>query len=379
MALLIGAMTLGLILSLLALGVLISFRIFAFPDITVDGSFTLGAAVAATMLVAGVHPLLATGAAFLSGLAAGALTGVLHTKFKINGLLAGILVMTALYSINLRIMGKSNVPLLTDTTTLSTLAEQAATWVRGSDEDMTVFGWDIKVREGAMLALSLGAVVGIGAIVYGFFRSDLGTAMRATGDNPQMIRALGVSVDRMIILGLALSNGLVALSGSLLAQQFGFADVQMGIGMVVWGLASVILGESLVGTGHLGLTIVGVAMGSVLFRLLVAIALLWKLDPNDLKLITAVFVFAALVLPGMLSNVKKRSWRIAHSRASRRDEDVQRGYAVRGPRAPGSEPGGRGRLVRCRDRRQRVGQIDHAQRGGGLVLPGRRPHHAGQS
>lgn len=313
MALLIGAMTLGLILSLLALGVLISFRIFAFPDITVDGSFTLGAAVAATMLVAGYHPLLATGAAFLAGLAAGSVTAVLHTKFKINGLLAGILVMTALYSINLRIMGKSNVPLLTDTTTLATLAEEGAKRAFGEADDLTLLGWEVKAREASMLAFSLAMVAGVGVIVYGFFRSDLGTAMRATGDNPQMIRALGVSVDRMIILGLAISNGLVALSGAILAQQFGFADVQMGIGMVVWGLASVILGESLVGTGHLGLTIVGVAMGSVLFRLMVAIALLWKLDPNDLKLITAVFVFAALVLPGMLSNVKKRSWRIAHS------------------------------------------------------------------
>jgi putative ABC transport system permease protein len=147
----------------------------------------------------------------------------------------------------------------------------------------------------------------LGAVLYLFFRTNLGTAIRATGDNPQMIRALGVSVDFILILGLALSNGLIALSGAMLAQYQGFADVQMGIGMVVWGLASVIIGEALVGTTSLGLLITGAVMGSVLFRLLVAIALRWGLNPNDLKLITALFVFVALVGPQLLRRLKRRS------------------------------------------------------------------------
>jgi putative ABC transport system permease protein len=146
-----------------------------------------------------------------------------------------------------------------------------------------------------------------GLILYFFFRTNLGTAMRATGDNDQMIRALGVNADYMIVLGLALSNGLIGLAGALLAQYQGFADVQMGIGMVVLGLASVIIGEALVGSGSLGLSIAGAVMGSVLFRLLVAIALRWGLDPNDLKLITAVFVFLALVAPNFLNWLGKRS------------------------------------------------------------------------
>jgi putative ABC transport system permease protein len=144
----------------------------------------------------------------------------------------------------------------------------------------------------------------LGVVLYLFFRTNLGTAMRATGDNPQMIRALGVSVDFMLIFGLALSNGLIALAGSLLAQYQGFADVQMGIGMVVWGLASVIIGEALVGSTRVGLLITGAVMGSVLFRLLVAIALRWGLNPNDLKLITAAFVFVALVAPMLLRKLK---------------------------------------------------------------------------
>jgi putative ABC transport system permease protein len=296
MTLLIGALTIGLILSLLALGVFISFRVFAFPDITVDGSITLGAAVAATLLVRGVDPALATAAALAAGALAGSITGTLHTRFKIHGLLSGILVMTALYSVNLHIMGKSNVPLLS-ATTLVTRAEHAATWIVGGANSVNLLGWDVAARDVAALLGSFGAIVVAGAMLYIFFRTNLGTAMRATGDNDQMVRALGVADGTMITLGLALSNGLVALAGALLAQYQGFADVQMGIGMVVWGLASVIIGEALVGARQLGLIITGAIMGSVLFRLLVAIALRWGLNPNDLKLITAMFVFVALIVP----------------------------------------------------------------------------------
>jgi putative ABC transport system permease protein len=299
MTLLLGATTIGLILALLALGVYLSFRIFNFPDITADGSITLGASVTATLLVHHWPPWLATLAGFAAGMMAGTTTGVLHTKFKINGLLSGILVMTALYSVNLHVMGKSNMP-LSNEFTLATQVESAGKAVFRAENDLNIFGWAVGVRDAAMLLGMLGLVSFLGLVLYLFFRTNLGTAMRATGDNPQMIRALGVSVDFILILGLALSNGLIALAGSLLAQYQGFADVQMGIGMVVWGLASVIIGEALVGSHGLGLLVVGAVMGSVLFRLLVAIALRWGLSPNDLKLITAAFVFVALIAPATL-------------------------------------------------------------------------------
>ncbi len=306
MTLLIGSLTIGLILSLLAMGVFISFRIFDFADITADGSITLGAAVSAILIVKGINPALATSAGFCSGLLAGATTGVLHTKFKINSLLSGILVMTALYSANLHVMDKSNVPLLSQTT-LSTYAEDFGLKVFGGAENIIITGWHVGVRDISVL-IFMSVIIGlVGWILYLFFRTNLGTAMRATGDNNQMIRALGVNVGNMITLGLAFSNGLIALAGALLAQYQGFADVQMGIGMVVWGLASVIIGESLVGTRNLGLTITGAVMGSVIFRLMVAMALRWGLNPNDLKLITALFVFAALILPNLLGKLKKRN------------------------------------------------------------------------
>ena len=306
MSLLIGTFTIGFILSLLALGVFISFRIFAFPDITADGSITLGAAVAATLLAHGVNPPLASLAAFGAGLLAGACTGTLHTRFKINSLLSGILVMTALYSVNLHVMGRSNLPLLS-VNTLVTQAERIGMRFTGGATTLHLAGWEVSVRDAAVLCAIVLAVVLIGVLLYLFLRTNLGMAMRATGDNVQMIRALGVNDSTMIVFGLAISNGLVALSGALLAQYQGFADVGMGIGMVVWGLASVIIGEALVGTNQVGLTIIGAVMGSVLFRLMVAVALRWGLSPNDLKLITAVFVFFALIVPQFLRKSRMRS------------------------------------------------------------------------
>jgi putative ABC transport system permease protein len=306
MNLLIGATTIGLILALLAFGVYLSFRIFSFPDITADGSITLGAAVTAALLVHHYAPWEATLAGFIAGMLAGSITGILHTKFRINELLSGILVMTALYSVNLHVMGKSNVPLMNEPTLTSQAETLFATFFRGK-EDLDFFGWSVSVRDASTL-LGITAIVSlVGTALFLFFRTNLGTAMRATGDNAQMIRALGVSVDFILILGLAISNGLIALAGSLLAQYQGFADVQMGIGMVVWGLASVIIGEALVGAGSIGFVIIGAVMGSVLFRLLVAIALRWGLNPNDLKLITALFVFIALIAPSMLRKLRSVS------------------------------------------------------------------------
>jgi putative ABC transport system permease protein len=303
MTLLIGATTLGLILGLLALGVYVSFRIFNMPDITAEGSVTLGASVAAALMVSGHGAVISTAAGAVAGMIAGAVTGVLATKCNINKLLSGILVMTALYSINLHVMGKSNLPLLNEKT-LATRTEEFGKKIFGGATDLNIAGWDVGVRDASMLLCVLIFIIATCVLLYLFFRTNIGTAMRATGDNPQMICALGVSVDAVTIFGLAMSNGLIALSGALIAQYQGFADVQMGVGIVVLGLASVIIGEALVGTRAVGLLITGTIMGSVLFRLLVAIALRWGLNPNDLKLITAMFVFAALVMPDLLRRLR---------------------------------------------------------------------------
>lgn len=301
MSQLIAAVSMGLIYSLLALGVLISFRVLAFRDLTVEGTVTLGGAVAGILLVSGWNPWLATGMAFLAGAVAGSVTGILTTRFQINGLLAGILVMTALYSINLRVMGRSNLPLF-EKPTLVALVKHSA-----PDSEWQLGRWKVPVQEVAVTIACAGMIAVAAALMAVFFKTNLGLAMRATGDNEHMIRALGVEVGWMLTFGLALSNGLVALSGALLVQYQGFADVQIGLGMVVWGLASVIIGEALVGTRPLGVLIIGTVMGSVLFRLLVAIALRWGMNPVDLKLVTAVFVFAALVLPGAIEKARRRA------------------------------------------------------------------------
>lgn len=304
MTLLIGSITIGLVLSLLALGSFISFRIFDFPDITAEGSFTFGAAITASLIVAGINPVVASGLAFTGGLLAGSATGLIHTRFKINSLLSGILVMTALYSVNLHVMGKSNVPLLSQNT-LFTWFEKFSDKISGENAMVNLIGWTVPAKDLWTLLFCLLIIVVFGLLLLWFFRTNIGTAMRATGDNDQMIRALGVNTNGMIIFGIALSNGFIALSGSMLAQLQGFADVQMGIGMMVWGLASVIIGEALISEKSLGHLIVGAVIGAVLFRLLVAIALRWGMNPNDLKLITAAFVFIALVLPGMMKHTKK--------------------------------------------------------------------------
>jgi len=304
MSLLIGSFTIGLILALLALGIFISFRIFAFPDITAEGSFTFGAATAAALIAIGTNPLLACLVAFIAGMAAGSLTGIIHTRFKINPLLAGILVMTALYSVNLHVMGRSNVPLL-DKTTIFTWIENFSANIYGEASKTMVMGWEVATKDLWILFFCFVGIVMFSIILWWFFRTNLGTAMRATGDNSQMIRALGVNTKTMIIAGVALSNGFIALAGAMLAQFQGFADVQMGIGMMVWGLASVIIGESIINDNSVGFVIIGAVVGSVLFRLLVAIALRWGLNPNDLKIITALFVFIALIMPGLMKNRKK--------------------------------------------------------------------------
>lgn len=307
MTLLIGSLTIGLILSLLAFGILISFRVVAFEDLTVDGSLTLGGATAASLIVHGTHPLAATLAGALAGASAGAVTAVLHTRCGINRLLSGILVMTALYSVNLRVMGKSNIPLLTQRTMMD-YADHLAQSLFSGRSILYLAGWEAPSRDVSVLLLMGGIATLIGGLLFAFFRTNMGLAMQAIGDNSRMIRALGVNVELMTTCALFLGNGVIGLAGALLAQYQGFADVQMGIGMLVWGVASVILGESLVGTKKIGFLIAGAVMGSVLFRLLVAIALRWGLNPNDLKLITALFVLAALVTPKIVGH-GSRLWR----------------------------------------------------------------------
>jgi len=321
MMLLVGALTLGLVMALVALGVYVSFRIFGLADITVDGSLTFGAAVCAVLIVVhGVNPALATAAAFAAGVLAGCVTGVLQTRFRIDPLLSGILVMTALYSLNLRVMGRSNVPFL-DATTLLTWSGQAAHRLIGGSE-LSIAGWMVNAQDFAMLTVTALLVFAATTALYWFFRTDLGTAMRASGDNPQMIRALGANVEAYRVIGLAVSNGLVALGGALWAQYQGFADAQMGIGIIVWGLASVIIGEALTGAPSLGYALGGAVLGSVLFRLLVAIALGFGLNPNDLKLITATFVFVALILPGLVAR-----WPRRRSAAAQQNQPPQRAAA----------------------------------------------------
>jgi len=306
MTLVIGAFTIGLILSLLSMGVWLAFRVLRFCDITVDGSITLGASVAAVLLVKGWSPWTATLAATGAGVAAGLVTGTLHTRFRIQEILSGILVMTALYSVNLRIMGKSNVPLLDVDTVATPLAGLLSRAMGGADA-MAVAGWPVPINDAAMLLTVLIITVVVGVVIRFYMLTHAGTAMRASGENPQMVRAQGVNNNTMLVLGLAAANGLVAMAGALLAQYQGFADVQMGIGMIVLGIASVIIGEALVRDSGLGLTIVGAVMGAVLFRLLVAVALRWGLNPNDLKLVTAAFVFVALVVPRIPGKFRKQA------------------------------------------------------------------------
>jgi len=289
MVLWIGAISQGLAYVFLALGIYLTFRILDFPDLTVDGSFVTGAAVTGILLIKGVHPVISVLAAILAGCLAGAITGLINTKFQINPLLAGILVMTALYSVNLHIMGRSNLPLLREKTVI-TLLENLNLPIS---------------KELLSLALFLVlAIISRFALVW-FLHTDLGLALRATGDSPSMITAQGVNTDTMKILGLSFSNGLVAFSGSLIAQYQGFADVGMGIGMLVAGIASVIIGETVIVKKGISWVVSGVILGAIIFRLLIALALKVGLNPIDLKLITAVFVFLALALP-RLRRYRKR-------------------------------------------------------------------------
>ncbi|MGJ9373435.1 ABC transporter permease [Nesterenkonia sp. CF4.4] len=274
----ITAFELGLIYAIMALGVYLTFRILNFPDLTVDGSFTSGAATAAILITNEVDPFLATAAAFVVGSLAGMITGLLHTKGNINGLLAGILTMIGLYSINLRIMDGANVPLLGQDTVISMM--------RG----FTGVGWtSVAVLAAVALIFKL--------IMDWYLQTDNGLALRATGDNEQMISSFAVSTDRQKIIGLMLSNGLVGIAGAVVAQHQGFADIGMGIGLILVGLASVIVGQAIFGSRSVIQATLAVILGAVVYRLAIQLALNVGLNPNDMKLMSAILVVAALLLP----------------------------------------------------------------------------------
>jgi putative ABC transport system permease protein len=278
----------GLVYGFVTLGVYITFRVLAFPDLTVDGSFPLGGAVAATLIVNGVNPWLATLIALIAGTCAGLITSLLNTKLRINALLAGILMMVALYSINLAIMGRSNVSVLREATVFKQTAQ-----LFGMEPTTTV----------TIIFIVVLAIVILGILNW-FLRTEIGLALRATGDNEQMVRGLGVSTDVTTIIGVSLSNGLVALAGALIAQKQGFSDVGMGIGMIVMGLASVIIGERLFRPRGVTTVLFAAIGGSLVYRLFLGIALRLGLPPNNLKLITALLVIIALAIPYIQKKVR---------------------------------------------------------------------------
>ncbi|MBU4425891.1 MAG: ABC transporter permease [Desulfobacterales bacterium] len=271
----------GLAYGLVALGIVITFRILAFPDLTVDGSFPLGAAVVARLITEGVPPVYSIIAAVICGFMAGCCTGFLNTKLKINSLLAGILMMTILYSVNLRIMGRSNIQLLTVNTLLTPL------------ENLDVNRFIPIIAFFFLVALCIKLLTDM------FLHTQIGFAMRATGDNEQMIRTLGVNTDNMTVLGLGISNGFVALSGALVAQDQGFSDVGMGIGMIVAGLASIIIGEALFGKKTVQRLTLAAIVGSIIYKFIISLGLRLGLAPTDLKMATGVMVILALGIPAL--------------------------------------------------------------------------------
>lgn len=271
----------GLAYGFVALGVYITFRVLSFPDLSVDGSFPLGGAVVAVLILSNVSPWLATLAAFGAGCLAGLCTGLINTKLRINALLAGILMMVGLYSINHLIMGRSNIPLLREVTVFDQVAG-----LFGTTTNLTL----------SIFFMAVLALIVFMALNW-FLRTEIGLALRATGDNDQMVRGLGSDTDMTTMLGVSMSNGFVALAGALIAQNQGFTDVGMGIGMIVMGLASVIIGEGLLHPRGVTAVLLAVFGGTFVYRLFLSIALRLGLPPTNLKLITALLVIAALSVP----------------------------------------------------------------------------------
>ena len=280
-----GALSQGVLWGLMALGVYITYRILDIADLTVDGSFATGGAVCAVCVVNGVDPILALLLATIAGAVAGFVTGFLHTKCEIPAILAGILTQIGLYSINLRIMGRSNTTLLKSETLFKNISEMtglSSTWT----------------------ALIIGIIVSvvIVAILYWYFGTEIGSAIRATGNNEQMVRALGVNTSVTKILGLMIGNALISLSGALVTQSQGYADIKMGIGAIVIGLASIVIGEVIFGQkGNFAFRLTSIIVGSIIYRIIVAIVLQMGMNTDDLKLLTAILVAIALSVPVLIS------------------------------------------------------------------------------
>lgn len=271
----------GLVFGFVTIGVFLTFRVLAFPDLTVDGSFVVGGSIAAVMIFAGCNPFLATIAAFMGGLITGSITGLLNTKLRLSALLAGILMMVGLYSVNLLIMGRPNTPMLRSITIFDSIA-----------------GWFGTTRSIILVIIALAVIAFIVFMILNWFlRTETGLALRASGDNERMVRGLGSDTDKNVIMGCALANGLVALSGALVAQNQQFCDVNMGIGMIVMGLAAVIIGEAVIRPRGIMSTLLACFAGTFIYRLFITVALRLGLAPGNLKLITALLVIIALAIP----------------------------------------------------------------------------------
>ena len=287
-----GGITLGIIWAIMALGLYLTYRVLNYADMTVDGSLTLGGAISAVAVTAGVSPILAILIAVLGGMVAGSITGFLHTKLKIPDLLAGILTQFGLYSINLRIMGKANFGLLNQVTLFDQIKDMGvpSKWA------------------GLVIGVIFIVILVIG--VYCFFGTEIGCGLRATGNNPDMVKAMGSNTKAYIVLGLVVGNGLVAMCGALLAQYQGYADINMGVGTIVIGLAAIMIGEVVFSKKSYMHRLTGVVIGSILYRIVIAFVLRISLNSNfiikitadDMKLITAILVTVAMILPRMQKN-----------------------------------------------------------------------------
>ncbi|MES2607881.1 MAG: ABC transporter permease [Pseudomonadota bacterium] len=285
-----GALELGLIYSIVAMGIYLSFRTLQFPDMTVDGSFPLGAAICATCVLYGMHPLTATLMAMLGGALSGYITALMATRLKMLNLLAGILTMIALYSVNLRIMGRPNMSLSGEKTVFNEF-----------------FSWLAIPSVSTLLLPLLVIVIIVGLVALLFLRTELGLGLRAAGSNAKMARAKGINDQRMIQLGLSISNSFVALAGALFAQTQGFADVTMGTGTIVYGLAAVILGEALLSTRTIKQALLACVLGAILYRFVISIALNtheFGLHASDLQLVTAIIMVLAMQVPALKRHIK---------------------------------------------------------------------------
>ena len=306
-----GAVGLGLIWGIVTLGIFISFRVLNVPDLSVEGSIVTGAAVATMMVIAGFHPLLALAGSTVAGGLAGTVTGLLHTRLKIPALLSGILTMTALYSINIRIMDSPNVPLLRQDTIMTPFIDMGLT------------------RDYSIIFIGLIAVVLVIAVQRWFLTTEFGSALRATGNNPDMSTAQGINTKTMKLVGLAFANALVGLAGGLLAQYQGFADVSMGLGAIVIALASLIIGEVIFGRSSLLRSMIAVVLGAIVYRIIIAMVLEAGMAASDLRLFTAITVAIALWLPAARGQIDAISRRVKHRKNNGTGPDPGSGDAAK--------------------------------------------------